>query len=193
MIALRESEYCAPTCTGQRRAILRRRASRPQLKRDPLGRTDDKYPKPRRKRGPKALASAADDLNYEWKMANVSARALARAIAAKHVWAQNIALESFLVHARVIRDFYASSASDNDVLAIDFLGSLPKVKLSLLRSRPIRTRLNRRIAHLSFSRSRLKRAWDVRTLLDEINAAMTNFVALLARRDAKLAAIVGAA
>ncbi len=152
-----------------------------------------KTPKPRRKRGPKALASAADDLNYEWKMARVSARALEKAYAANDVWAKNIALESFLVHARVIRDFYAASASENDVLAIDFLGSVPRVRLSLLRSRAIRTRLNRRIAHLSFSRSRLKRAWDVRTILNEINGAMDAFVALLARRDAKLAAIVGAA
>jgi hypothetical protein len=149
--------------------------------------------KPRRRRGPKALASAADDLNYEWKMARVSAQALERAYVANDVWAKNIALESFLVHARVIRDFYAASASDNDVLAIDFLGSSPRVRLPLLRSRAIRTRLNRRIAHLSFSRSRLKRAWDVSTLLNEINAAMTAFVALLAKRDAKLAAIVGAA
>jgi hypothetical protein len=149
--------------------------------------------KPRPTRGRKALASAADDLNYEWKMARVSARALARANATADVWAKNIALESFLVHARVIRDFYATSASDNDVLAVDFLGSSPRVRLPLLRSRAIRTRLNRRIAHLSFSRSRLKRAWDVRTLLNEINDAMSVFVALLAKRDAKLAAIVGAA
>jgi hypothetical protein len=148
--------------------------------------------KARRKRGRQALASAADDLNYEWKMARVSARALERAYTANDLWAKNIALEAFLVHARVIRDFFASSASDNDVLAIDFLGSRPKVRLSLLRSPAIRTRLNRRIAHLSFSRSRLKRAWDVRTLLNEINDAMTTFVALLAKRDAKLAAIVGA-
>ncbi len=151
-----------------------------------------KTQKPRRKRGPQALASAADDLNYEWKMARVSAHAVARAYAANNVWARNIALEAFLVHARVIRDFYASSASDNDVLAIDFLGSRPRVRLPLLRSPAIRTRLNRRIAHLSFSRSRLKRAWDVRTLLNEINAAMHTFVALLTKRNAKLAAIVGA-
>jgi len=117
-------------------------------------------------------------------MARVSARALEKAYAANDVWAKNIALESFLVHARVIRDFYAASASENDVLAIDFLGSVPRVRLSLLRSRAIRTRLNRRIAHLSFSRSRLKRAWDVRTILNEINGAMDAFEALLARRDA---------
>ena len=152
-----------------------------------------KLRKPRRKRGLQALASAADDLNYEWKMARVSARRLDRAQAAHDVWATNIALEAFLVHARVIRDFYASSASDNDVLAIDFLGSRPRVRLPLLRSGVIRTRLNRRIAHLSFSRSRLKRAWNVQTLLNEINGAMTTFVALLAKRNAKLAAIVGAA
>jgi hypothetical protein len=148
---------------------------------------------PRSRRGEKALASAADDLNYEWKMARISAAALARASLAGSVWAQNIALESFLIHARVIRDFFASSGSDNDVLATDFLGSVPRVKLPLLRSHSIRTRLNRRIAHLSFSRSRLKRAWNVRQLLNEINGAMNHFLVLLAVQDSRLAAIVGAA
>jgi len=78
------------------------------------------------------------------------------------------------------------------VLARDFLWSEPKVRLTLLRSNPIRKRLNRRIAHLSYSRSRLKRAWDVRRLLNEINSAMIQFVSLLARRDRKLASIAGA-
>src|SRR6266571_4199982 len=96
----------------------------------------------RPKRGRKALASVADDLNYEWKMANVAARALAQAQGMNDVWAQNLALESFLVHARIIRDFFAASGSTDDVLARDFLGSDPKVRLTLLRSNPIRKRLN---------------------------------------------------
>ena|SRR2546425_13174968 len=149
--------------------------------------------RPRRTRGIRALTSAADDLNYEWKMANVSAAALARAITSRDVWAQNIALESFLVHARVLRDFFSSKASDNDVLARDFLGSVPRVKLTHLRSQRIRMRLNRRIAHLSFSRSRLKRAWDVRRLLNEINQAMEAFLVVLSTQKPRLASIVGAA
>ena len=148
--------------------------------------------KPRPKRGSKALASAADDLNYEWKMARMSGLALARAQRSGNVWATNMALETFLLHARVIRDFYGSSGSANDVLAVDFLGSSPRVRLPLLRSRATRVRLNRRIAHLSYSRSRLKRSWNVPTLLSEINQAMIDFIALLAKRDAKLAAIVSA-
>ena len=147
----------------------------------------------RPKRGRKALASAANDLNYEWKMAIVAAKALAQAQGAGDQWAQNIALESFLVHAGIIRDFFAAAGPANDVIARDFLGSVPKVRLTLLRSSPIRARLNRRIAHLSYSRTRLKRVWDVRRLLSEINGAMMDFVALLAHRDRKLAAIVGAA
>ena len=139
------------------------------------------------------MASAANDLNYEWKMANVAAMALAQAQGANDVWAQNLTLESFLVHARIIRDFFAASGSADDVRVRDFLGFDPKVRLTLLRSHPIRKRLNRRIAHLSYSRSRLKRAWDVRGLLNEINSAMIDFVSLLARRDRKLASIAGAA
>src|SRR6267143_4684401 len=95
----------------------------------------------RRKRGTKALAAAADDLNYEWKMAIVAARTLARAQGTGDQWAQNMALESFLVHARIIRDFFSPKASADDVLAVDFLGSTPKVKLTLLRSDRIRMRL----------------------------------------------------
>src|SRR5436190_3820611 len=37
MIALKETEYCALAVTDCRPTPLRRRASRPQLKRDPLG------------------------------------------------------------------------------------------------------------------------------------------------------------
>jgi hypothetical protein len=139
------------------------------------------------------LRSAAGDLNYEWKMAKATATTLAQAQHLGNQWIQNMALESFLVHARNVRDFFATAGSNDDVLAADFLSVPPTVRMPFLRSAAIRRRLNRRIAHLSFSRSRLKREWNVRRLLNEIDSAMSTFVDRLRKASPKLASIVDAA
>lgn len=151
-----------------------------------------KAPQIRPRRGIRALTSAADHLNYEWRMVRASATAVENASSAGDIWATNIALECFLLHARVIRDFFAGRANRNDVLAKDFLTVRPRVQLPLLRSRTTRTRLNRGIAHLSFSRSRLGRDWPVRRLLSEIDGAMTAFSSRLEAEHPRLAQIVSA-
>ena len=47
----------------------------------------------------------------------------------------NAALESLLLHARSIREFFSASGRDNDILAIRFppLGSAVKVRMPYLR------------------------------------------------------------
>jgi hypothetical protein len=126
-------------------------------------------------------------------MVKKGAAALDDARSVGDTWASNLALECFLLHARVIRDFFRTHGSADDVLARDFLNRPPRFRLSLLRSSTIRRRLNRGVAHLSYSRSRLGRNWQVRTLLNEINQAMDAFVVRLTTEQPRIARIVSAA
>ena len=146
-----------------------------------------KTPKHRPSRGTAWLKSAADDVGYEWWMARESAVRLGVAIEAGDQVNVNMALECFLLHARNIRDFFGAHGKPDDVLSRDFLGRPMRVRMSLLRSRGLRDRLNRRVAHLSFSRSRLKRDFPVGDLLIEIDAAMTQFEQRLRAQDPMLA------
>lgn len=138
-------------------------------------------------RGRRALKSAAQDLGYEWNMARIAVRLLSLAQRARSQVMVNLTMETFLLHARNLRDFFATSGQPEDVLASDFLGRPLRVRMPLLRSAKIRRRLNKRIAHVSYSRSRLGRQWDVRTLATEIDEAMEAFVTRLSTIDAQLA------
>jgi hypothetical protein len=108
---------------------------------------------------------------------------------------KSIALESFCIHARNIRDFFATSgrAKRDDVLAADFLGRPMRVRLTHLRSVAVRNRLNKRIAHLSYARARLGRLWNIQRIKAEIDTAMHQFEARLRVVDPSLAAIVAGA
>jgi len=143
--------------------------------------------RPRRPRGLRALSAAASDLRYEWDMTKVAAVLLSSATEADNPLLVNVALECLLLHARNIRDFFAPRGQSDDVLAADFLGRPLRVAMPLLRSHSLRTRLNRRIAHLSYSRARLKRGWQVRTLTAEIDRAMTTFVRRLRASQPRVA------
>ncbi len=127
-------------------------------------------------RGQRALMSAFEGLAYEWDMARKAAVLLAREHAVGNQDLVNLLLEAFLLHARNIRDFLAWSNNPNDVVASDFVRHPVRVRMPLLRSRKVRERLNRLVAHLSYSRSRLGREWDVPVLIAEIDSAMGAFL-----------------
>ena len=127
-------------------------------------------------------------------MARKAAALLAKANAARNQDLVNLFLEAFLLHARNIRDFLAWSNNPNDVIASDYVGRPVRVRMPLLRSRKVRERLNRRIAHLSYSRSRLGRHWNVAILLTEIDSAMSAFLRRLSQvRPALVKRLGGAA
>lgn len=120
-----------------------------------------------------ALRSAAEALHYEWGMIHVSRGQIVLAKKAHDQALENTALESFLIHARNISDFFQVGGREDDVLARDFLGLTPRVKLPYIRKH--KKRLNRRLAHLSYSRPRLKREWPTGLMLREIDRAMNLF------------------
>ena len=138
-------------------------------------------------RGLNALRSAAGDLSYEWDMARASANALAQATKAQNTPLINIFLEDFLLHARNLRDFFAPRGKSDDVLTRDFFGRQMRVAMPLLRSSAIRHRLNKRVAHLTFSRTRFRASWNARKLLSEIDQAMILFAARLRAEHPRIA------
>ncbi len=144
-------------------------------------------PQPRPVRGRNSLRSAATHLRYEWDMARAAWRELVQASASRKPVLTNIFLEDFLLHARNLRDFFAPHGKRDDVLAADFFGKPMRLALPLLRSAAVRNRLNKRIAHLTFARSRFRASWNVRTLSIELDQAMTRFAARLRAERPKIA------
>ena len=133
-----------------------------------------KKAKARKKRGTMALRSAAEALQYEWWMTHVTMGQMAHAKKAGDQALVNSALESFLIHVRNISDFFrVRRREEDDVLARDYLGRTPRVKLPYIRKN--KKRLHRRIAHLSYSRSRLGRGWQTERMQKETDGAMKVF------------------
>jgi hypothetical protein len=144
-------------------------------------------------RGDRALLSAGKDVAYELDMARKAAALALNAKAAGDQDRVNLFLEAFLLHVRNLRDFLAWSNNHNNVIAADFLGRPVRVRMPLLRSPAVRARLNRRIAHLSYSRARLGRGWNVPALLAEVEVAMRRFTDRLKLVRPRLARRLGAA
>ena len=137
-------------------------------------------------RGRAALKSAATTIDYEcWMLAEaysarLSASALATAsfsIVAQH----NMAVESFLLHTRCLQEFFRESGGEDDILASDFLVYGPRFPLPTVASKPFRSRVNKRLAHASYKRPRLRRSWDDRDIVRDVAGAFDKF---LARFDA---------
>lgn len=134
----------------------------------------------RRTRGRRALESAARDLHYEWAQAHISAEFAKLARKKRNQKLENTAVESFLIHARAIGEFFGKKGRPNDVLARDYLGHSPRVRLPYTRKN--KKRIDRRIAHLSYSRPRMSPDWPLDLMIEEIDRAMRLFVGRLKKR-----------
>lgn len=127
----------------------------------------------RKVRGPAALKSAAITIEYEYRMLLVGCAALGRAPTTEE---RNLVLEALLIHARNLRDFFAKSGNNDDILARDFVSQMPRIAMPYLRSRTRRKRLNRGLAHASYSRPRLGGEWNVQIIGRELEVAMRRFL-----------------
>jgi hypothetical protein len=115
---------------------------------------------------------------------------MTEAIANRDATGKNMALECFLIHARNIRDFSGADGESDDVLARDFLSRSPRLRMTLLRGKPVRRRMNKPVAPISCSRARLGRRWEVAARLGEVDAATSVFEQWLRRLDNRLADLV---
>jgi hypothetical protein len=104
--------------------------------------------------------------------------------------AQDAALETFLLHARVLRDFFSNSRprprnADTDILAEDFFntpGEWTKPTLKYLTETRSKERLDRALAHLSYDRisyAETGKGWRTSLIADELIAAWAEFLGTL--------------
>lgn len=136
--------------------------------------------KTRKKRGEAALRSAAETIRYEVQMFQRACLELNR-VPAQDTFTKNFLIEVILLHARNIRDFFAPTGHDDDILARDFVVQLPRIALPYLRSESVRRRINKLLSHPSYSRRRLTRTWNLRRLCSEVTTAWNAFLSRLAR------------
>jgi len=85
----------------------------------------------------------------------------------------NAFTEAFLIHYRNLLDFLDSRGGDDDIKASDFA---PEFK-STLSPEKYRDRINKRLAHLSRSRSKYSKEWEFTTMLVEIRDAWGEYIA----------------
>jgi hypothetical protein len=96
----------------------------------------------------------------------------------------NMCLEAFLLHARNLREcFRNDSHQPDDILLSDYVTRMPRIAMPYLRRN--RRRLNRRLAHASYSRQRLTPRWDTKVILSEILAALKAFLIRLDKDSPK--------
>lgn len=136
----------------------------------------------RNTRSPDDLKRAWVEVQYEYSMLEQTATLL-HAGNLDDTTVQNAVLESFLLHARALIDFfYPTRPRPDDIIAADFFSSADEWES--LRAPPdpeleeTRTRAHKRLAHLSFERLNATpetREWDVAAIFGKLEAAYEAF------------------
>ena len=137
----------------------------------------------RRHRNDKELQTASDHLSYEFWMLEKVARAMAYGITGEGP-VKNAFLESFCIHARVLMDFlYSSAARPDDVIAEDYFSSEEEWHKQRpqepSRLRADRERVNKRLAHLTYTRlgvTNENRQWEILQIYQYLEEALRRFL-----------------
>ncbi len=101
--------------------------------------------------------------------------------------AHNMAIESFLVHFRNLRDFFyppfeawTDKRKTDDVIAFDYCDQWHAAAPDWRELAPCeRDRINKLLAHISYSRTALGRDWPIREMLAAIRTSLSAFVTKL--------------
>lgn len=92
-------------------------------------------------------------------------------------------LEGFLLHARILRDFFINDQRQDDVLAIHFFDDVTvweDIKQSLCPYlRRHKQRINKYLAHLTYDRLRRDKLWHIDTIYEELVQAWQQFYSSL--------------
>ena len=140
-------------------------------------------PQPRPRRGSRSLRSAAKTIRYELDMFLLASRCLQTP---NEPAVANLLLEALLLHTRVLRDFFRGpgpGSRKDDILVTDFLPVKPRFRLRRLRSSSTKKRLDKLLAHASFSRPRLDKNWPIGPIQQEIIEAWLLFMERLDKHD----------
>ena len=132
----------------------------------------------------RSLASENGSLYYEVLMMNEAFRKWRTKSSAAE---QNLAIECFLLHFRILREFLYPSSNSwtdkrklDDVIAFDLSDHWVKTEDDWAECSPNeRERINKLLAHISYSRPRLDHSWPIRNMLASIRKSFAAFVATL--------------
>ncbi|MEQ1857545.1 MAG: hypothetical protein ABL963_13885 [Longimicrobiales bacterium] len=128
-----------------------------------------------RRPGLTALKSAAATIEYELSMLSAAFAETGNSKVHLH----NMAVETFLLHARNLRDFFRSTGHGDDIRARDFVKTMPKISMPTVFSPAFNTRVNKKLAHPSYKRARLKAKWHQGKITRELVRAMDRFLSQL--------------
>ena len=132
----------------------------------------------------KSAKEIAPKVKYEWDMFICVANRITVECEQRTAdqFTKNILLEVFLLHARVLHDFLVKPPSEcDDVLAFHFFddASTWNTVLSSYNFCPYlsksRKRLNKKLAHLTFSRLTEDKCWKINAIRDEVSYAWHTF------------------
>lgn len=156
----------------------------------------------RRARSDTELKPVVRDIAYEIRMLRRGARVWDPKLADD--FAGMVLIEVVLLHARSLRDFFypgreflntVPEPREDDVIAVDFfeapdrhgwfaqrpvLGSMAVPLRALIDDRNERRRLDRRLAHLSYSRAHTKEAWALGLIAAGFEPVIAAFLGALA-------------
>jgi len=129
---------------------------------------------------------AREHVRYELQMMRLTAAGL-KALRPDQVGERNVLIESFLLHTRNLRDFLhqKQGRDDTDALAVDFFDDpsswLDKRPEPAEAIRNNRERMNRALAHLSYSRLEYEssKTWAVSEMRQGIEDAFSAFLKAL--------------
>jgi hypothetical protein len=117
----------------------------------------------------------------------VAADALQNAAVRSNTRLKNVILESALIHARNLLDFFCGKESQkDDIIAGHFVRNPDETpwtsaKLAFLSS--CKTDINKALSHLTYKRVEFKPTWQITRIRQEIEDAYADFTALLPAND----------
>jgi len=122
-------------------------------------------------------------LGYEIGMFRESSKALLSGIKLADFY-HNLVVESFVIHARVLIDFfYGKRQHPDDMIAKDFFSEdvdWVNIRPPLTRVlQEAKTKANKQLAHLSFTRLKLKskneKGWKIFEIFNDMNKVINSF------------------
>ena len=125
----------------------------------------------------------APAVKYEWDMFEWLSHKIKREWQIADMPTRNMLLEGFLLHARILRDFFVGEPRGDDVSARHFFDDesawVDKTKDLCPYTRKKKTRIDKKLAHLTYSRPILGKEWDFGTISKEIYEAWDKFLSFL--------------
>lgn len=129
------------------------------------------------------LQGAPDPFLYELRMFRIATDALADPSVQSNPALKNVIIESVLIHARNLHDFFSGNESSNDDMIAGHFVRKPNgtawksSKLTFIAS--CKGDINKALSHLTYTRVKFKPAWDIDRIRQDVEKAYVEFLAFL--------------